>query len=168
MLFSHWLLVIISKCLIKPLSILRIHLLLKWKKSDFFDTPPPFFSYFELFLLFSHSVMPDSLWPMDGSMPGFLVLQYLEVAQTHVHWVGDVIQPSNPLSSPYPPAPQSLPASESFPMSQLFAWGGQNIGIWVSASIFLMNIQGWFPLGWTGWISLQSKGLSRVFSNTTV
>ena len=61
----------------------------------------------------------------------------------------------------------SVPASESCPMSRVFAWGGQNIG--ASASAFLsMNIQGWSPLGWTGWISLQSKGLSRVFSNTTV
>ena len=63
--------------------------------------------------------------------------------------------------------PQSLPASESFPMSQLFAWGGQSIGVSVSGSILPMNTQDW-SLGWTGWISLQSKGLSRVFSNTTV
>ena len=64
--------------------------------------------------------------------------------------------------------PQSFPASESFPMSQLFAWGGQSIGISASASVLPMNTQDWSPLGWTGWISLQSKGLSRVFSNTTV
>ena len=63
---------------------------------------------------------------------------------------------------------QSLPASESFPMSQLFAWGGQNIGVSASASVLPMNTQDWSPLGWTGWISLQSKGLSRVFSNTIV
>ena len=56
----------------------------------------------------------------------------------------------------------------SFPMSQLFAWGGQSIGVSASASVLPMNIQDWSPLGWTGWISLQSKGLSRVFSNTTV
>ena len=62
--------------------------------------------------------------------------------------------------------PQSLPASGSFPLSQLFARGGQSIG--VSASVFPMNTQDWCPLGWTRWISLQSKGLSRVFSNTTV
>ena len=62
--------------------------------------------------------------------------------------------------------PQSLPASGSFPMSQLFTWGGQSIG--VSASVLPMNTQDRFPLGWTGWISFQSKGLSRVFSNTTV
>ena len=63
---------------------------------------------------------------------------------------------------------QSFPASGSFPMSQFFASGGQSIGVSASASVLPMNIQDWFPLGWTGWISLQSKGLSRVFSNTTV
>ena len=69
---------------------------------------------------------------------------------------------------PFSSCPQSLPASESFPMSQLFAWGGQSIGISASASVLPMNTQDWSPLGWAGWISLQSKGLSRVFSNTTV
>ena len=63
---------------------------------------------------------------------------------------------------------QSFPASGSFPMSQLFTSGGRSIGVSASASVLPMNIQDWFPLGWTGWISLQSKGLSRVFSNTTV
>ena len=67
---------------------------------------------------------------------------------------------------PFSSCPQSLPASEAFPMSQFFASGGQSIV--VSASALPMNIQDWFPLEWTGWISLQSKGLSRVFSNTTV
>ena len=64
--------------------------------------------------------------------------------------------------------PPILPASGSFPMSQLFAWGGQSIGVSASASVLPMNVQDWSPLGWTGWISLQSKGLTRVFSNTTV
>ena len=64
--------------------------------------------------------------------------------------------------------PQSLPASESFPMSQLFAWDGQSTGFSASASVLPMNTQDWSPSEWTGWISLQSKGLSRVFSNTTV
>ena len=63
---------------------------------------------------------------------------------------------------------QSFPTLGSFPMSQFFASGGQSIGDSASASVLPMNIQDWFPLGWTGWISLQSKGLSRVFSNTTV
>ena len=69
---------------------------------------------------------------------------------------------------PFSSCPQSLPASESFPMSQLFPWGGHSIGVSSSTSVLPMDTQDWSPLGWTGWISLQSKGLSRVFSNTTV
>ena len=69
---------------------------------------------------------------------------------------------------PFSPCPQSLPASGSFPMNQLFTWGGQSIGVSASASVLPMNTQDWSPSGWTGWISLQSKGLSRVISNTTV
>ena len=69
---------------------------------------------------------------------------------------------------PFSPCPQSFPASGSFQISQFFTSGGQNIGASASASVLLKNIQDWFPLGWTGWISLQSKGLSRVFSNATV
>ena len=69
---------------------------------------------------------------------------------------------------PFSSCPQSLPASGSFQRSQLFVSGGQSIGVSASASVFPMNTQDWCPLGWTGWISLQSKGLSRVFSNTTV
>ena len=69
---------------------------------------------------------------------------------------------------PFSSCPQSFPASGSFPMSQLFAWGGQSIEVSASTSVLPMNTQDWSPLGWTGWISLQSKGLSRVFSNTTV
>ena len=69
---------------------------------------------------------------------------------------------------PFSSCPQSLPASESFSMSQLFSWGGQSTGVSASASVLPMNTQDRSPLEWTGWISLQSKGLSRVFSNTTV
>ena len=69
---------------------------------------------------------------------------------------------------PFSSCPQSLPASESFPMSQLFAWGGQSTGVSASASFHPNKSQGWSPLEWTGWISLKSKGLSWVFSNTTV
>ena len=69
---------------------------------------------------------------------------------------------------PFCSCPQPLPASESFPMSQLFAWGGQSTGVSALASVLPMHTQDWSPLEWTGWISLQSKGLSRVFSNTTV
>jgi len=69
---------------------------------------------------------------------------------------------------PFFSCPQSFPTSGSFPMSQFFAWGGQSIGVSASASVLPMNTQDWSPLGWTNWISLQSKGLSRLFSNTTV
>ena len=69
---------------------------------------------------------------------------------------------------PFSSCPQSFPALGSFPMSQLFAWGGQSIGVSASTSVLPMNTQDWSPLGWTGWISLQTKGLPRVFSNTTV
>ena len=69
---------------------------------------------------------------------------------------------------PFSSCLQSFPASGSFPMSQLFAWGAQSFRVSASASVFPMNTQDWSPLGWTGWISVQSRGLSRVFSNTTV
>ena len=69
---------------------------------------------------------------------------------------------------PFSSCPQSLPASESFPMSQLFAWGGQSTGVSALASVLPKNTQDWSPLGWIGWTSLKSKGLSRVFSNTTI
>ena len=103
--------------------------------------------------------------PMNCSMPGLPVhRQLLESTQTHVHRVNDAIQPSHPLSSPSPPA-LNLPQQR---VSQFFASGGQRIGVSASTSVLPMNTQDWSPLGWTGWISLQSKGLSRVFSNTTV
>ena len=106
--------------------------------------------------------------PMDCSMPGFPVLHcLLELAQTHVHWVSDAIQLSHRLLSPSPPA-FNLARHQSFPVSQFFASGGQSTGVSASASVLPMNIQDWFPLGWTGLLSLQCKGLSRVFSNTTV
>ena len=106
---------------------------------------------------------------MNHSTPGLPVHhQLLEFTQTHVHQVSDAIQPSHPLLSPSPPALNPFLASGSFSMNQLFAWGGQNIGISASASVLPMNTQDWSPSEWTGWISLQSKGLSRVFSNTTV
>ena len=110
-----------------------------------------------------------TLWnPMNHSMPIFPVLQYLpEFAQTHVHWVSDAFQPSNPVV-PFSSHLQSFPASGFFQMTQLFASGGQSIEVSASTSVLPMNIQDLFPLGWTGWISLQSKGLSRVFSNTAV
>ena len=115
----------------------------------------------------SRSVVSDSLRP-HKLQPG--MLQLPEFTQTRVHWVSDAIQLSQPLSSPSPPA---LNLSQH---QGLFKWvrsshqsiGGQSIEVSASTSVLPMNIQDWFPLGWTGWISLQSKGLSRVFSITTV
>ena len=111
---------------------------------------------------------PTLCGPMDCSMPGFPVHHQLpELTQTHVHWVSDAINHlifCCPLSS----CLQSFSASGSFQMSQFFTSGGQSIGVLTLASVFPMNIQDSFPIGQTGWISLQSKGLSRVLSNTTV
>ena len=102
--------------------------------------------------------------PMNCSTPGLPVhLQIPESTQTHVHWVSDATQPSHPLLSPSPPALNPPSASGSFQMSQLFTSGGQNIGVSASTSVLPMNTQDWSPLGWTCWISSQSKGLSRVF-----
>ena len=103
--------------------------------------------------------------PMDCSMSGFPILHYfLEFAQTHVHWLSDAISSS---VAPFS-CLQSFPASGSFPVSWLFTLGGQSIGASDSASVCSVNIQGRFPLGLTGMVSLLSKGLSRVFSSTTV
>ena len=106
--------------------------------------------------------------PMNRSTPGLPVHHQIpEFTQTHVHRVSDAIQPSHPLSSTSPPAPN--PSSiRVFSMSQLFAWGGQSTGVSALASFLAKKSQGWSPSEWTGWISLQSKGLSRVFSNTTI
>ena len=106
--------------------------------------------------------------PMDCSMLGFPVLRYLpEFAQTHVLWVCDAIQPSHLLSPPSPALNHSQHPG-SFPVSRFFKSDGQNTGASASATVLPMNIQNWFPLGLTGLISLLSKGLSRIFSSTTV
>ena len=103
---------------------------------------------------------------MDCSMAGLSVHhQLLGSTETHVHWIGDAIQPSYPLSSPSPPAFNLSHHQNLFQWSVLhIRW--PNIGALVSASVLPVNIQDWFPLGLTGLISLQSKGLSRVFSST--
>ena len=94
---------------------------------------------------------------VNCSTPALPVYHQLpEFTQTHVHRVGDATQPSHPLSSPSPPAPNPS-QHQSFPMSQLFTWGGQSTGVSASASFFPKNTQDWSPLEWTGWISLQSK-----------
>ena len=118
---------------------------------------------------FSRSVVSDTLWPHE--------LQHARPpCPSPTPGVRSNSHPSSPwchpaISSsvvPFSSCPQSFPASESFPMSQLFAWGGQSIGVPALASFLPKNTQDWSPLEWTGWISLQSKGLPRVFSNTTV
>ena len=118
---------------------------------------------------FSHSVMSDSLWPHESQharpprpspTPGVH-----SDSRPSSQWCHPAISSS---VVPFSSCPQSLPTSKSFPMSQLFAWSSQSIGVSALASFLPMNTQDWSPLGWTGWISLKSKGLSRAFSNTTV
>ena len=107
---------------------------------------------------FSHSVVSDSMW-----------LHGLQHTRPPCQWLSQWCHPTVSSSVvPFSSCLQSFPASGSFQMNQLFASGGQRIGVSALASVFPMNIQDWFLLGSTGWISLQSKGLSRVFSNTTV
>ena len=118
---------------------------------------------------FSHSVVSDSLWPhalqhartpCPSPIPGAYSNSCPSCQWRHSNISSSVVPFSSRL--------QPFPASGCFLTSQFFASGGQSIGVSASASVLPMNIQDWFPLGWTGWISLQSKGLSRVFSNTTV
>ena len=118
---------------------------------------------------FSHSVMSDSLRPHESqharppcSSPS---LRVQSDSRSSSPWCHPAISSS---VVPFSSCPQSLPASEFFPMSQLFAWGGQSTGVSALASFLPKKSQGWSPSEWTSWISLQSKGLSRVFSNTTV
>ena len=109
------------------------------------------FCYIVGVLLFSCSVMSDSLWPCGLQHPGFPILHYLwEFAQTRVHWVNNAIQPSHPVT-PLSFCPQSFPTSGSFPMNQLFTSGSRSIGTSASASDLPMNIQCCFPLGLTGY-----------------
>ena len=135
-----------------------------------FPSLPSRYNYHEYTHQFSSADQSfPTLWdPIDYSTPGLPVHHQLpEFTQIHVHWISDAIQPSHPLLSLSPP---------TFNLSQhhgLFQWVCSShqvakIVVSASASALPMNIQDWFPLGWTGWISLLSKGLSRVFSNTTV
>ena len=120
-------------------------------------------------LQFSRSVMSDSLRPhglkharppSPSPTPGVH-----SDSRPSSRWCHPAISSS---VVPFSPCPQSLPPSESFPMSQLFSWGGQSTVVSALPSFLPKNTQSWSPLEWIGWISLQSKGLSRVFSNTTV
>ena len=107
--------------------------------------------------------------PMNRSTPGLPVHYHLlEFTQTHVHQVHDAIQSSHPLSSPSPPTTNPSQHQSLFQWVNYFTWGGQSTGVLALASFLPKKPQGWSPSEWTGWISLQPKGLSRVFSNTTV
>ena len=118
---------------------------------------------------FSNSVMSDSLRPHRLQLARLPCLSPTPQAYSNScpssRWCHQTISSS---VVPFFSCPQSLPASGSFPGSQFFPSGGQSIGVSASASVLPMNIQDWFPLGWTGWISLQSKELSRVFSSTSL
>ena len=107
--------------------------------------------------------------PMNHSTPGLPVHHQLIGVHSNSFPLSRWCHPAISSSVvPFPSCPQSLPASGSFPMSQLFTWAGQSIGVSTLASVLPKNTQDWSPSEWTSWISLQSKGLSRVFSNTTV
>ena len=125
--------------------------------------------YVSFLLLFSHSVVSSSLRPHALQHPRLpcssLYPRVCSNSYPLSWWCYPTISSS---VAPFSSCPQSFPASESFPMSQLFSWGGQSTRVSASASALPVNIQDWFPLGLTGLISLQSKGLSRVFSNTAV
>ena len=122
-----------------------------------------------MFSQFSLSVLSDSLWPHESQHARPLCPSPTPRVHPNSCALSQWCHPTISSSVvPFSSCPQSLPASGSFPMSQLVAWGGQSIGVSASPSVLPMNTQDWSPLGWTGWISLQSKGLSRVFSNTTV
>jgi len=149
----------------------------KFLENPFIKThPTPYYSFVITFYFvlirsdqISRSVMSNSLWPHESQH----ARPPCPTPTPRVHWDS---RPSSQwchpaISSsdvPFSSCPKSLPESESFPMSQLFAWGGQSTGVSALASFLPKKSQGWSPSEWTGWISLQSKGLSRVFSNTTV
>ena len=141
-----------------------------WASTDYILWSPPFSTNGNICCCYSVTQSCLILYdPMHGSTPGLPVRhQLLELTQTHVHWVGDAIQPSHLLSSP------SLPAFNLSQHHGLFKWisslhqVAKVLEFQLQPSVLLMNIQEWFPLGWTGWISFQSKELSRVFSSTTV
>ena len=117
----------------------------------------------------SRSVMSDSLRPHElqhTRPPGPSPIPWVYPNSSPLSWWYHPTISSSIM--PFSSHLQSFPASGSFPVNQFFASGDQSIGVSASTSVLLMNTQNWSPLGWTGWISLQSKGLSRVFSNTTV
>ena len=133
-----------------------------WTITEYWVEFPVLYSRFLLVIYFIHQIRsvaqscPTLCDPMNHSTPGLPVHHQLpEFTQTHIHRVSD---PAISFSVvPFSSCLQSFPASGSFPVSQFFASGGQGIGVSASASVFSVNIQDWFPLGWTGWSSLRSK-----------
>ena len=118
---------------------------------------------------FCRSVVSNSLWPHESQHTRLPCPSPTPGLHSNAHPLSQWCHPAISSSVvPFSSCPQSLPASGSFPMSQLFTWGGQSTGVSALASFLPKKSQDWSPSEWTGWISLQSKGLSRVFSNTTV
>ena len=131
----------------------------------------PFRYCFSSSVQFSHSVVSDSLWPreLQHARPPCPSPAPPEFTQIHVHRVGDAIQPSHPLSPPSPPVPNPSQHQGLFQWVNSLHEVAKVLEFQLQHQSFQgLNTQDWSPLGWTGWISLQSKGLSRVFSNTTV
>ena len=136
--------------------------------SDFGAQKNKVWHCFSVISQFSHSVVSDYLWPhglQHARPPG---PSPTPGVYSHVCPLSWWCHPTILSSAFHLSSFQSFPASGSFQMSQFFASDGQSIGVLASTSVLPTKIQDWFPLGWTGWISFQSKGLSRVFSNTTV
>ena len=130
---------------------------------------PAHLTYMPSSVQFSRSVVSDSLWPHESQHTGPPCPSPTPGVHPNSCPLSRWWHPTSSSSViPFSSCPQSFPASGSFQMSQLFSSGGQSIGVSASISFLPKNTQDWSPLGWTGWISLQSKGLSRVFSNTTV
>ena len=169
---SHWFWVVVSS-----FSFVSMHI---WFFFDFFCdlliiqqrvVQPPYVGILSSFspVQFSRSVVSDYLWPHVSQhakppCPSPTPRVHSDSCPSS-QWRHPAITSS---VIPFSTCPQSLPASGSFPMSQLFTWGGQSTWVSALASVLTKNTQGWSPSEWTGWISLQSKGFSRVFSNTTV
>ena len=157
-------------------SLLKLMFIEKMMPFNYLILPPPSPPDLNLSIIkslkdhsvqFSHSVVSDSLWPHESQhtrppcpspTPGVHPDSCLSSQWCHPAISSSVV--------PFSSCPKSLPGSESFPMSQLFTWGGPSTGVSASASFLPKKSQGWSPSEWTGWMSLQSKGLSRVFSNT--
>ena len=160
----------VSSCHVEPLLIYNVLCLLQIFKSNLSDNTIAsllsFYCHFHCCCSVTRScpTRPHGLQQARLPCPSPFPRDCSNSCPLSQWWHANILSSVVPFSS----CLRSFPASGSFPISQFFASGGQSIGTSASASVLSMNIQGWFPLGWTGWIPLQSKGLPRVFSNTTV